>query len=205
MPIKPSPCHPDFRYRNCLVEAVPLLALAGVLVLGALWWRTWGLPVAVAGGYGFLRLSGQSVAWRYRIAARSLGKPPGRPGVDYLLFQAEPPETAHKTKLVADDEGFIFAEDGALRIRSVWMNERVAVDAFRFEPMQKSKLVAGVLLQYVPEGGSEERRLSVSFANLQPTVESQTDTTANRDQTIRQLKAIIQQARGGCPAGLALA
>src|SRR4051812_32667916 len=158
MPIKPSPCHPDFRYRNLLVDAIPLLTFAGALVVGAIWWRTWGIPVALALGYPFLRLSRLAAGWRYRIAARSLGTPPGRPGVDYLLFQGEPPETAHKTKMVSDDEGFIFAEDGALRIRSIWMDERVAVNTFRFEPIQKSKLIAGVLLQYVPEGSLEERR-----------------------------------------------
>jgi hypothetical protein len=203
VPIKPSPCHPDFRYSNLLAEMLPLLALAAVLVIGAIWWRTWGIPAMAAGIYGFLRIARHSTAWRYRIAARSLGTPPGRPGLDYLLFEAETPETAHKTRLVGEDEGFIFAEDGALRIRSVWMNERIPVHAFRYEPMQKSKLVAGVLLAFVPEGSSEERRLAVTFTNLHPEGESETDIRANRDQTIRQLEAIIQQASSPHPADLA--
>jgi hypothetical protein len=197
MPLKPLPRAKDFRYLNLALEVPPILAFAAGIAVGFLWWRSWGIPVGMAIFYGGLRLTGHLTNWRYKIAARSLGTPQGRAGIDYLLYQAEPPESAHKTKIVCDDEGFIFAEDGALRLRSVYSDLRVPFHAFHFQPMNKSKLVPGVLLKFVPEGSSEEIRLAVTFGLVSQEVDPAADPKALRDHTIVLLARMIQRGGAG--------
>jgi hypothetical protein len=75
----------------------------------------------------------------------------------------EPPETANVTKIVPDDEGLLFMEDGYVCLNTLCHFYRVQPANFSFEPMQLSKREPGMLFRFVPEGGSSEVKLAVTF------------------------------------------
>jgi hypothetical protein len=184
----------DFRYHRVALSFLPMLGIAAALAASLLWWNSWVHMAAGAITLANLALIKGVHGWFYRVAERSLGKPAGARGVDYLLITMEPPATAHITKIVPDDEGLLFMEDGYVCLNTLGQFYRVRPENFLFEPMQLNKRFPGMLFRFVPEGGSNEVKLAVTFIYYGSNLKVAADLEAVRLWAAHALAGIVDPA-----------
>src|SRR4051794_29721085 len=97
-PLKPYFWKIDFRHLQLVWSFIPLLVWAGAINLTVIFWhRHWSLLAGCVLFYLGGLLTKRLCAINYALAMRARFAPlPGVAGVDFLAFEAEAPETAHK-------------------------------------------------------------------------------------------------------------
>ncbi len=165
MPLKPTLLKTDFRHQVLVLSFVPFVLWGGAAVLLVKWSEHLGAVLAAV----FLVFLGNvigkaSLALQYRLASCALPKMlPGAPGINFLLFDAEPPATFHKLKIIPEDAGFLYAEDGRYRITTLLHDFAVPFEALQLEPIRHGKGPAGLLLRFQPAGSSETIEFAAAF------------------------------------------
>ena len=100
---------------------------------------------------------------QYRLASQSIPVPlKGLPGKDFLLFDFEPPETAHKLKVFPEDAGFICSEAGRYRITTLRHDFSVPFTALECETQTNGAFGKVFLLRFQPAGSAEIMKLAAT-------------------------------------------
>lgn len=136
--------------------------------LGVLFWRHWwGIPSAILVFYLQGLGAQKCLALQYALAARSLTAPlKGMPGVDFLLFESEPPETIHKLKIVPDDAGYIYSEDGSYRIKTLKYDFTIPFAEFHHEILAQNGSPKALLFRFRPRESQSVVELAATVKYL---------------------------------------
>lgn len=163
-PLKPYFWKIDFRHLQMVLSFVPMIcwAAAGYTIFeraaGRWSFTVAGLCFLIAGAW--IR---RSFAMNYSLAMRARFAPlAGEPAVDYLLFEAETPETVQKLKWVPEDAGFLSVEDGAFRVTTLRYDVQVPFAMLRCGPILKDGTMYALLVSFeAPEGPGSMRFAAV--------------------------------------------
>lgn len=165
MCLKPSFLNTDFRHHQLVLSFVPFVIWIGAAVLAFFFWHhRWALPSAIL-LFCLGALVARKLPWAaYALASRSLASPlKGSPGTNFLLFHSESPETLHKLKILPEDAGFLYAENGCYRIMSLKHDLSVPFGAFHHEPIKKGASAKALLLRFRPSETEPVVELAATF------------------------------------------